>query len=440
MTTPPPPNPPGTPPPFPGDDPFGITPNLEAPAGGNGHEEFEQELDTGKPAVAASKGRMMAVVGVVGALVLFLLYNIFSSGESDNTSDEPRPLEVVQAQPEDTPPPIEAPTVDQAPLPMEIDAPNVVEDTPAAEETVPEFITPPPLITPEIPQSSVLAPSIDPDADAAAKEQQLARQRSQIFSVGGGGSLGGLVGGGDTAASGPIDGDPNRAFESAAGMTVAERSVATRIGNLSQIIAQGKLIQATLETAINTDLPSPIRAIVSRDVFGEAGTVPLIPKGSRLIGVYNTSLAAGQSRVFIVWQRIIRPDGVDIMIGSPGIDQIGQAGLTGQIDSKFQELFSRSVLASAISIAFAIGSDEISGGDGQTSSTFSTTGSTQSGDAVSTATNNALNRLGSVTEQFLTNFVSIRPTILVDQGTLVNVFVNRDLVFPADVAGTQVVQ
>ena len=199
-------------------------------------------------------------------------------------------------------------------------------------------------------------------------------------------------------------------------------------------------MQGTLETVINTDLPATIRAIVSRDVYGEAGTTALIPKGSRMVGTYSTSLQAGQTRVFVVWQRIIRPDGVDIMVNSPGTDAIGQAGLTGQVDTKFQELLSRSILASVFSIAFAIGADEINGDDNsQTSTTIGAAGTTQEGNAASTATVNALNRLGSVTEQFITQFINVRPTILVDQGSPVNIIVNRDLLFPADVSGTNII-
>jgi type IV secretory pathway VirB10-like protein len=90
-----------------------------------------------------------------------------------------------------------------------------------------------------------------------------------------------------------------------------------------------------------------------------------------------------------------------------------------------------------VGIAFAIGSEKVSGGT--TTTTNSSNGSSTSGDAASTATINALNRLGSVTDSFVQRFVDVQPTILVDQGTPVNVFVNRDLVFPGDTAGARVI-
>ncbi len=266
--------------------------------------------------------------------------------------------------------------------------------------------------------------------------------RSNMLVTNNSGGLGGVLGGDSKPASGGItaaSNDPNSQFASAvaAANTTADKVSATRISDLRRTIAQGRLIQATLESAINTDLPAPIRAIVSRDVYGEAGSDPLIPKGSRLIGTYNTALSSGQSRVFVIWTRVIRPDGIDVMLNSPLVDQIGEAGIGGQVDTHFQEIFSRSVMSSLMSIAFAIGSDKISGGS--TTTTSNASGTSTTGDAASTATVNALNRLGSVTDGFLQRFINTSTTILVDQGTPVNVFVNRDLIFPTDVAGTRVI-
>lgn len=390
------------PPPPPMDDPF--TNNGDTEAAG---------LDTGAPSVAASKGKTMLVMGVLALVALYLLYSIFFGGSNEEAprvvEEKPRPI----VQQEFEPPPL-------------------------PEEEPPAIAPPPILEAPPVPEPTVL-PAIEPEEDNALKEQLQARQRSNMMVVDGGNSA---FGGTNDAPSqvAPTGDDPNNAFAAAAiNNSRAEQSVATRIGDLRRVIAQGRLIQATLETAINTDLPAPIRAIVSRDVYGEAGTKPLLPAGSRLIGQYNTSVTGGQSRVFVVWTRAIRPDGIDVQLGSQGIDQIGQAGISGQVDTKFQAIFSRAVLSSVVSIALALASDELSPGDDQNSTTSSTFGTTQSGNAASTSTVNALNRLGSVTETFFQGFLDIGPTILVDQGTQLNVFVNRDLIFPAELVGSQII-
>jgi type IV secretion system protein VirB10 len=253
---------------------------------------------------------------------------------------------------------------------------------------------------------------------------------------GSGGITGVLSGGGaNTGAT-----DANSVFAASVGSSPVAKVAATRITEMSRTIAQGRIIHATLETALNTDLPAPIRAIVSRDTYGEAGTVPLIPKGSRLIGQYNTSLLAGQTRVFVVWTRVIRPDGVDIMIGSPGVDQIGQAGFAGQVDSKFQQTFARAFVASIMNIGLAIGADEITEDPVSSTTSTGTNSTTEStSNAATEATTEALEKLGGVTDTFLQRFMGIQPTILVDQGTPVNVLVNKDLVFPGNIAGVNVV-
>jgi type IV secretion system protein VirB10 len=389
------------PPPPPPEDPyssFSSGPDL-------GPGELPENLAQGRPSVAANPGRVLLVLGVVGLVLAILLYNVFY-GKRDRNDEDKGPERTVAAS-----------QVAPPPLPME----------------TPVF-TPPPV--PEPTKVGI----IKPEDDSAARAQLRARLHSNMIlsdnSASNNGGVSDLFGSNEIASE-----DPDLKFQSqiVKANSKAERVKATFIGNLHRTIAQGRLIQATLETAINTELPAPLRAIVSRDTFGEAGTEPLIPKGSRLIGQYSTDLAGGQSRVFVVWTRVIRPDGVDVMLGSPLVDQIGQAGIGGQVDNKFQQIFSRSIMASIISIGFAIGVESINPNDTGTSTTSSTFGTTQSGNAASSATVNALNRLGTTTETFLARFISAAPTILVDQGTPVNVFVNRDLVFPGDIAGPRMV-
>lgn len=403
MSTPPPPPPP------PPNDPFPSFGN------GDGGDNFtnadETPLDQGRPNVAASPGRVILVMGILGAVLLFLIYSIFGGSDEEEEQKNQKPVTVAPAPA--TPPPL--PTVVEAPV-----AP------------------PPTFVAPDVPDPVALQ-TIRPEDDSAEKERQLARLRSNMM-ISSGGGIGESLLGSDTTSE-PAGDDPNLAFGAAVARanTRADRVTATHIGNLHRTIAQGRIIQAVTESALNTELPAPIRAIVTRDVFGEAGTTPLIPKGSRLIGTYNTDLLGGQSRVYLMWTRVIRPDGVDVMIASPLVDRIGQAGIGGQVDSKFQQIFSRAVLASVVTISMALASDEVTGG-GQTSTTNSAIGgTTQAGDGATTATVNALNRLGSTTDSFLQRYMNLRPSILVDQGTPVNVFVNRDLVFPSEFSGARVV-
>lgn len=395
------------PPPPPPENPFATGPDEMIGLG-----QSSAGLDAGRPAVASKPGRALMVLAIVGSIVLMMLYFIFSGDEKEAPKpQEEKPREVPQEAPPESfdPPPLpEAPTMSAPPI----------------------GIAPPSIPEPVVGNPGV----INPEEDAATKQQALARIKSTMMVAGEGG--GGMFGGGseDDKKKRPSTAtDRNSLFESSINTSAgAERVEATSIGDLNRTVAQGRLIHATLESSINTDLPAPIRAIVSRDTFGEAGTVPLIPKGSRLIGNYNTDVSGGQSRVFIVWTRVIRPDGIDVQLNSPLVDQLGQAGMGGQVDTKFQQIFSRSILSSVVSIAMAIGSDEIGGGSATQVNQGGLGGSQTTGDAGTLATVNALNRLGTISDNFIQRFIDARPTIIVDQGAVINVFVNRDLVFPGE--------
>jgi type IV secretory pathway VirB10-like protein len=129
-----------------------------------------------------------------------------------------------------------------------------------------------------------------------------------------------------------------------------ETSRATQLSDLTRVVPQGTVIPAVLETAINSDLPGSVRAVVSQDVRGFDGTRVLVPRGSKLIGQYRSGVAYGQTRAFVVWSRILTPEGVSIDVGSPATDQLGRGGLSGETDTHFFQRFGGAILLSVLSI------------------------------------------------------------------------------------------
>ena len=79
---------------------------------------------------------------------------------------------------------------------------------------------------------------------------------------------------------------------------------AVRLANQDYLLTQGTFISGVTETMINSDLPGLIRAIVDKPIYGRTGKVIVVPKGSRLIGRYQSGVDTGQSRVYIVWTRL----------------------------------------------------------------------------------------------------------------------------------------
>lgn len=216
------------------------------------------------------------------------------------------------------------------------------------------------------------------------------------------------VSGGPAASAAPqgqLSADEQFALR--AGNDAPPSARASSLSDPAGTVVQGTMITAVLETALNSDLPGYVRAIVSRDVRGFDGSRVLIPRGSRLIGQYKSGVATGQSRAFVVWTRLIRPDGVSVQLASPVTDESGQAGVGGKVDRHFAQRFGAAILLSVVSGAAS------SLGNGSSSTVVIGSG----GDASSAAS------------QALQTDGKISPTIRVAQGAPVQVFVARDLEF-----------
>jgi type IV secretion system protein VirB10 len=181
----------------------------------------------------------------------------------------------------------------------------------------------------------------------------------------------------------------------------------TKLAEPASTVIQGTLIPAVLETAIDTDVPGYVRAVVSQDVRSFDGSRVLIPRSSRLIGEYKGATQAGQRRAYLMWTRLVRPDGVSVALASPAADLSGQAGVGGSVNSHFFSRFGSAILLSILGGAGTLAT----GG----ASTVIVSGAGQS--AASVAAQHDGNR---------------GPTIKVRQGEPIRVFTARDLIFTAD--------
>lgn len=225
----------------------------------------------------------------------------------------------------------------------------------------------------------------------------------------------------------------------------SEQQIATYIGNTEYVLAQGKIIDAILETAINTELSAKIRAVVSRDVYSDSGSGRiLIPKGSRLIGGYDTNVSFVQGRVNIAWERVILPSGVDVKFEPkyPGVDQLGRAGVGGHVDNRFANLFGTSLLLTSIKVVSGVLVDKIMGKDEVIQTTGTKRKSIKADDSTDEDATKvkgspgaiiAMNAIKDGSKQisdYVNRYASVNPVIRINQGTRLKVFVNKDIVFP----------
>jgi type IV secretion system protein VirB10 len=125
------------------------------------------------------------------------------------------------------------------------------------------------------------------------------------------------------------------------------------MANPGTTVTQGTLIPAVLETAIDTNVPGYVRAVVSQDVRSFDGTRVLVPRSSRLIGQYQSGIQGGQKRAYVIWTRLIRPDGASVNLASPAIGFDGTTGLAGKVSG--DGFFSRFGSAMLLSVVGGLG-------------------------------------------------------------------------------------
>jgi type IV secretion system protein VirB10 len=198
-----------------------------------------------------------------------------------------------------------------------------------------------------------------------------------------------------------------------AGARAADVRQAEVIARPSATVMQGTLIEASLETAISTDLSGNVAAIVSHDVWSFDMSRILIPRGSRLYGRYASEVRIGQRRVLIAWDRLVTTDGLSARFAAFGTDRIGRSGLPGTIRRHFLQRFGSAALISVIGAIPAIAASRYQGDE-----------------IVSETVENVGEDFGGAVDDVMAEYLGIPPTISVNQGAVVMVRVDTDLEFP----------
>ena len=278
---------------------------------------------TAYPVVAQRKGRSDALVLGAGAGFVMLLGAATLWGLNAARTGEPQQAPLAPAAVTPPPPPALA-TPQIAPVPAAPGA-SAVDPAPAPVlANQPAFTAGPaasPYASPTLIHDAYALPA--PAVAAAAAADAPAQPP-----VPGGGSAGEFA-----SRIGGVGGAP---------------ATATSNFDPKTTITQGTMIPAVLETAINTDVPGFVRAVVSQDVRSFDGSRILVPRGSRLIGQYQSGLQAGQKRAYVIWTTLMRPDGISVSLASPGTAFDGSGGLPGKVDTHFFQRFGSAMLLSVI--------------------------------------------------------------------------------------------
>lgn len=181
------------------------------------------------------------------------------------------------------------------------------------------------------------------------------------------------------------------------------------------VVQAGNILPASLITGIRSDLPGQIAAQVTENVYDSpTGRFLLIPQGARLVGVYDSQVAFGQSRVLLVWTRLIMPNGHSVVLErQPGADTAGYAGLEDEVDNHWSALFKAALLSTLLGVGSELGS---------------TTGTGGNSDIITALRRGSSDSLNQTGQKVVQRNLNIQPTLTIRPGFPVRVIVNRDLV------------
>jgi type IV secretion system protein VirB10 len=193
-------------------------------------------------------------------------------------------------------------------------------------------------------------------------------------------------------------------------------SIASTLSDPNFTLTQASIARCVLLTAIDSTVPGMVSCVLSDNVYSTNGRFVLLERGSKVVGQYQTGqLKQGMSRIFVLWSRVETPKGVIVTLDSPAADSLGRSGVDGKINNHFFQRFGSGMLLSVVDDVAQSAVDRQQGNDGITFQSSSQSAQ----DAAAIAVQNS---------------VGIPPTLSKKQGSILNIFVARDLNF-SDIYG-----
>lgn len=181
-------------------------------------------------------------------------------------------------------------------------------------------------------------------------------------------------------------------------------------------VKAGTYIPGILISGINSDLPGNMKGQVREDIYDTVtGNHLLIPKGTTLIGTYDSGVTFGQNRALVVWQRLIFPNGKTVLLDNMGgVDLSGYAGFKDKVDNHNLQLFKAVILSSILGAGTAIVTDD---DDDDSSNDWQAEAGRGAGEQVIMIGNRLADKL-----------LSLQPTITIRPGYRFNIMLHSDLV------------
>lgn len=296
--------------------------------------------------VATNPKQNFAIL-IIGAILLaYVIYTfLLKSDEQDKAQDEAVPIPKNISKPVSNDVDEYIPQIPKLPDPPKIEAPVIEKDLPAAAPELPsvnssENTTSIPSLPFEEKESD--QPPIDlnvnlpanTETQAAIKKRVDTKRKSSIVLV-----------------AGELPTKTPEELQQAADFK--------QRGDMNYVLGRGKMLDAVIESAINTDFGGEIRGVIVKDVYAQTGKNILIPKGSKIFGAYTTGTDGAYGRVSIAWNKIDLVNGYSINFAGLAVDDLSRSGVSGRVDNKVKERLTNAVLKSAFDVALASALDKL---------------------------------------------------------------------------------
>jgi len=215
----------------------------------------------------------------------------------------------------------------------------------------------------------------------------------------------------------PAEIDEGRGFQKSLAGSRFPEARATQLGARDLLLARGAYVPCVLETQLVSNIAGFVSCIVTDNIFSDNGHTLLIERGTHVSGEYQSNLRNGDTRLFVVWNRLKTPNGVVVALDSPGGDAVGGQGLPGAIDNHWWDRIGAAFLLSIFQDGIAI---ELARQTSQNASTVTT---------INTTPTNTVGAAQDLSKEILSSTINVPPTIYKNRGELLTIYVARDLRF-----------
>jgi type IV secretory pathway VirB10-like protein len=181
-------------------------------------------------------------------------------------------------------------------------------------------------------------------------------------------------------------------------------------------IHEGEMLEAVLVNRIIADTePSPVVCSITKDVFDRSARYVIFPANSRIVGLSQVVSYKGAHRLFINFQRIILPNGASLDLppsrkALKALDETGALGVVSKVERHWFLQFGTAILFGAL--------DGLAGAAQRNRDVFSTRA------VVIGRTSENFER---ILENIMTQYSTIVPTIRVDQGKRMRIYLADDV-------------